>query len=80
MKKTDWKALVEATNARTYILPEGWDTKATLAEVLGCSEDRVRIQMAPAVKDRSVETKVFPVWDDIAKRVVRITAYRSTEK
>ena len=73
---TNWKTLVETQNAKSYVLPDGWDSRETVAEMLECSEDRVRIWLAPALKNGTVETAVFPVWDDVTKRVVRVTAYR----
>lgn len=73
---TNWKTLVEANNAKTYVLPEGWDTKEKVAEQLECSEDRVRLLLAPALKNGTVEAGTFPLWDDVTKRVVRVTAYR----
>lgn len=74
--KTNWKSIIEAQNSKVYVLPPGWDSKADVAEALGCSEDRVRILMAPGLKDRSVEKKDFQIWDKIGKRITRITAYR----
>ena len=76
---TNWKSIVASNNAKTYVLPDGWDTREKVAEQLECSIDRVRVLMAPAIKTGSVETKVFPVWDKVTERVVRVTAYRKTE-
>ncbi len=73
---TNWKSIVEKQNAKTYVLPAGWDSKTKIAEALGCSEDRVRVLLAPGLKDRSVEKRDFQVWDNVAKRVTRVTAYR----
>lgn len=72
----NWKQLVEADNARIYVLPEGWDTKEKIAQQLGCSEDSVRKHLAPALKARRVEVREFPVWDSVLKRLRRVTAYR----
>ena len=79
-KPTDWKAIVEATNAKTYVLPTGWISKADLAVQLGCSDDRVRFYMAPAIKDGSVEYGTFKVWDSKMKRLTSVAAYRSLAK
>lgn len=72
----NWKSLVETQNAKSYVLPEGWDSREKIAEQLECSPDRVRILLAPGLKSGAVETSVFPVWCDVTKRVVRTSAYR----
>ena len=74
---TNWKSIVSTNNAKTYVLPEDWDSRERVAEQLDCSVDRVRVLMAPAIKSGTVETKVFPVWDKITGRVMRVTAYRT---
>ena len=77
----NWKQLVEAQNRRTYVLPPGWDSRDKIAEQLECSVDNVRVLLGPAIRAKSVEVSVFPVWDEVTKKVVRVTAYRrrSTE-
>lgn len=77
----NWKQLVEAQNRRTYVLPPGWDSRDRIAEQLECSVDNVRVLLGPAIRAKSVEASVFPVWDEVTKKVVRVTAYRrrSTE-
>ena len=72
----NWKSLVETQNAKSYVLPEGWDSREKIAEQLECSPDRVRILLAPGLKSGAIETAVFPVWCDVTKRVVRTSAYR----
>lgn len=72
----NWKSLVEAQNRKTYVLPPGWDSRDKVAEQLECSVDNVRVLLAPAIRAKAVEVQQFPVWDDIIKKVVRITAYR----
>ncbi len=72
----NWKPYVASMNAKTYVLPAGWDSRDTVAAQLECSTDRVRVVLAPAIKAGEVETKQFPVWDRITKRVVSTTAYR----
>lgn len=72
----NWKSLVEAQNRKTYVLPLGWDSRDKVAEQLECSVDNVRVLLAPAIRAKAVEVQQFPVWDDIIKKVVRITAYR----
>jgi len=77
---TNWKHLVEKTQEKLYVLPEGWDSKETVAQQIGCSPERVSQLLAPAVKARTVEVRAFPVWDKVTKRVNRVTAYRETKK
>jgi hypothetical protein len=72
----NWKQLVEAQNRRTYVLPPGWDSRDRIAEQLECSVDNVRVLLGPAIRAKSVEVAVFPVWDEVTKKVVRVTAYR----
>jgi hypothetical protein len=72
----NWKTLVEAQNAKSYVLPAGWDSREKIAEQLECSTDRVRVFLAPAIKSGVIETGVYPVWDNVTKRVIRVTAYR----
>jgi hypothetical protein len=72
----NWNALVEAQNRKTYVLPAGWDSRDAIAEQLECSPDRVRVLLGPALRAKTVETSVFPVWDEVTKKVMRITAYR----
>ena len=72
----NWKTLVEAQNRKTYVLPLGWDSRDKVAEQLECSVDNVRVLLGPAIRAKTVEVAQFPVWDDITKKVVRVTAYR----
>ena len=73
---TNWKSLVESQNAKTFVLPEGWDSREKIAEQLGCSPERVREHLAPAIRARTVEMKQFIVWDNDTKAKVKMTAYR----
>ena len=72
----NWKSLVEAQNKKTYVLPQGWDSRDKVAEQLECSVDNVRVLLGPAIRNKTVEVQQFPVWDDVTKKVIRITAYR----
>lgn len=72
----NWKQLVEAQSRRTYVLPPGWDSRDKIAEQLECSVDNVRVLLGPAIRAKAVEVSVFPVWDEVTKKVVRVTAYR----
>lgn len=71
----NWKSFTEKAQAKTYVLPSGWDSRAKVAEDLGCSEDAVARIMSPMVKAGTVEMQVFPVFDLITKRIVRTPAY-----
>jgi hypothetical protein len=72
----NWKSLVEAQNKKTYVLPQGWDSRDKVAEQLECNVDNVRVLLGPAIRNKTVEVQQFPVWDDVTKKVVRVTAYR----
>ena len=74
--KTNWKTVVEKQNKKTYQWPEGWDTREEVAEQLECSTDRVGQVLAPGIRAGEIEVQAFPVWDDLLKRVVRVTGYR----
>jgi hypothetical protein len=77
-KKTNWKAIIEKQNAETYRLPDGWDSRETIAELLDCSPERVAEHLRPGMKAGTVERKIFPVWDSHNKRVMQVTAYRQS--
>jgi hypothetical protein len=72
----NWKNFVEESHAKAFKLPQGWDSRDDIAEQLDCNPDRVRSLLAPALKAGTIETGVFPIWDDITKKIVRVTAYR----
>jgi len=72
----NWRQLVEAQNRRTYVLPPGWDSRDKVADHLECSVENVRVLLGPAIRAKAVEVAVFPVWDEITKKVTRVTAYR----
>ena len=72
----NWKTLVENQNAKSYVLPAGWDSRETIAEQLECSPDRVRVLLSPGLKSGTIETAIFPVWCGVTKRVLRMTAFR----
>lgn len=76
----NWKNYVETTQAKTYVLPEGWDTRDAIADQLGCSANNVRKLLAPAIKSGAVEFKQLPLWDKVLKKVRSIACYRRTAK
>ena len=76
----NWKNYVEKMNAAKYVLPDGWDSKETVAEQLGCSPDRVNEHLKPGIQSKEVEARAFPVWDSVTKRILRVTAYKFNGK
>lgn len=74
----NWKNFVEESHAKAYRLPQGWDSRDTIAAQMDCSPDHVRQLLGPALKSGAVETAQFPVWDHLTKRIVRVTAYRKS--
>lgn len=74
----NWKNFVEESHAKAYKLQPGWDSRDTIAEQLDCSADSVRRLLAPAIKAGTIEVGTFPVWDDVTKKIMRVTAYRKT--
>ncbi len=77
---TNWKSFVETTQAKAYVLPEGWDTRETIADQLACSSDNVRKLLAPAIKTGVVEFKQMPIWDKVTRKVKSVACYRRLEK
>lgn len=71
---------MEKSQASTFKLPRGWDSRETIAEQLDCSPESVRRLMSAAVKSGTVECQQFPVYDMITKKIVRVTAYRQVQK
>ena len=77
---TNWKSLVEKQNASTFVLPDGWDSKADIALQLECSEEKVDDYLRPALKSGKVLKQTFRVWDAQLKRVLITVAYHDTSK
>lgn len=76
----NWKTYVEKKNATTFVLPAGWDSREDVAEQLECSPDKVDDHLRPSLKSGDVEKSIFPIWDKVLKRLVRVVAYRETQK
>ncbi len=71
-----WKALVVKHKAKSVKpIPEGWLTRAQVAEKIGCSESRVAENLRSALKAKDVLIQKFPVWDAIEGKVVSIPCY-----
>ena len=77
---TNWKSLVEKQNASTFVLPDGWDSKADIALQLECSEEKVDDYLRPALKSGKVLKQTYRVWDAQLKRVLTTVAYHDTSK
>lgn len=76
----NWKSYVEKKNAKTFVLPDGWDSREDVATQLDCSTDKVDDHLRPALKSGEVIKQQFKVWNDEQKRLVFITAYREASK
>lgn len=76
----NWKTYVEKKNAKTYVLPPGWDSRETVAAQLDCSTDKVDDHLRPALKSGEVIKQQFKVWDESQKRLVFVVAYREATK
>lgn len=76
----NWKSYVEKKNAKTFVLPPGWDSRDDIAEQLECSPEKVKDHLRPSLKSGEVEEGVFPVWDSALGRLVRVIAYREKSK
>lgn len=72
----NWKNYVEKKNAKTYVLPDGWDSRETIAEQLECSPEKVRDHLRPALQAKEVLEQRFNVWDAGLKRCVMVTAFK----
>lgn len=76
----NWKNYVEKKNAKTYVIPAGWDSRDTIAEQLECSPEKVDDHLRPSLRGGEVVKDTFRVWDDQLKRVVAVVAYREADK
>lgn len=71
-----WKALVVKHKAKSVKpIPEGWHTRAQVAEKIGCPENKVNENLKAAIKAKDVLVDKFPVWDAIEGKVVSIQCY-----
>jgi DNA-binding CsgD family transcriptional regulator len=76
---TNWKSLVEKTNAKTYVLPDGWDSRESIADQLGCSPEKVNDHLRPGLNAGEIEKQQFPVWSSALNRKVMVWAYRRVQ-
>lgn len=71
---------MEKLQAKTFVLPPGWEKQDKVATDLDCSREKVRSVLAPAIKLGDVECKQFVVFDKELKKLVRVTAYKMHDK
>lgn len=71
----NWKNYVQKQNEKAYVLPEGWDSRESVAEQLECSPDRVDDQLRPGLKSGEIQKQQFDVWDSKLMRKIRVVAY-----
>jgi DNA-binding CsgD family transcriptional regulator len=76
----NWKNYVEKKNAKTFVIPPGWDSRDEIANQLECSPERVDDHLRPALKSGEVTKQVFRVWDEVLKKIVNIVAYQQAAK
>jgi hypothetical protein len=76
----NWKNYVEKKNAKTFVIPPGWDSRETIAEQLECSPEKVDDHLRPSLRSGEVVKDIFNVWDSALKRLVRVIAYREADK
>ncbi|SRR6266571_8745426 len=74
----NWKSYTEKLNAKTFVLPDGWDSKDRVATQLDCSSEKVDDHLRPALKSGAVIKQQFKVWDDALKRNIMVWAYQET--
>lgn len=72
----NWRKHVEQQNEKTYVLPEGWDSREKIAEELQCSPEKVSDHLRPSLSSGVIEKGVFKVWDGRLGRTTLVTAYR----
>lgn len=76
-----WKAVVVKHKAKSVKpIPEGWLTRAQVADKIGCAESRVNENLRSAIKAKDVLVDKFPVWDAIEGKVVSIQCYSLSPK
>lgn len=77
--KTNWKALVNKTNAKLYAIPEGWTPREEMGPLLDCPPDKVSEVLRAALQLGMVEQKQFPVWSSDLGRRVSVWCYREVK-
>lgn len=69
-----WAELVDEQYRRDFAFPKGWSTKEEVAVDLGCTPDRVRDVLRPAIAAGRVESALHKVWHE--GRMVKMMGYR----
>lgn len=81
-----WKALIVKHKAKSVKpVPDGWLTRAQVAEKIGCVEARVGENLRSAIAAKDVLTDKFAIWDAIEGKIISIQCFKindrkSTEK
>lgn len=75
----NWKAYADKKNAETYVLPQGWDSRETVAAQLDCSPEKVDDHLRPGLKSGEIQKQQFRVWDANLKRLIMVVAYAKSD-
>lgn len=75
---TNWKSVVEKINSETFVLPDGWDSRDSIAEELDCSPEKVDDHLRPGLKSGRFVKQQHKVWDKNLKRNIMVIAYHDT--
>lgn len=75
---TNWKSVVEKINSETFVLPDGWDSRDSIAEELDCSPEKVDDHLRPGLKSGRFIKQQHKVWDKNLKRNIMVVAYHDT--
>jgi len=76
-----WKAIVVKHKAKSVKpIPDGWLTRAQVAEKIGCAEARVGENLRSAISAKDVLTDKFAIWDAIEGKVVSIQCFKINDR
>lgn len=76
----NWKKAVEKLNREKYRVPDGWDTKESVALQLGCTVDRVNEIIKPGLQSGDFERQDFLLWDERRGTTARTSCYRIVDR
>lgn len=74
-----WKKAINEISRRKYTIPDGWDTKETIAAELECPPGRVAQILKPGIESGEIERKEFHVWNPKRNAAVRVACFRVRE-
>ena len=74
-----WERVVRKQYETTYKFPEGWSTVEEVALQLSCPVEEVDSVLAPCIKARTVQRKVFTVYDKSTGKLSRVQGYTIEE-